>query len=128
VGDARITNFPSTLADIRDFGSNCDAPSISEPYDHATVTSAENGYGGDLHLTIVRNYAGGDVAVQCTGGRKQVAAKPVEELSQFVAPAATLLALPKDQFDETLQAFPASDTIVRKDGGWTWTYKLTAVQ
>lgn len=128
LGAAKVTNHPSTVADIRDYGSNCDAPSISDPYEHATVTKAENGYGGELHLTTVRKLAGGAVSVQCTGGRKQVAAAAKEEVTQLGVPAPGLLALPKEELDESLQVFPRTDTIVVKDGGWTWTFKLSAVK
>lgn len=66
------------------------------------------------------------MAVQCTGGRKQVAAAPKEQVTQLGVPG--LLALSKEELDDSLQVFPRTDTIVVKDGGWTWTFKVTAVK
>lgn len=128
VGTANVKDYPSVTTKIRTREKGCDAPNVSDPYEHHTIRKVENGLGGYLHITSVVKFAGGDAPALCAGARVKIASKTEESVDQFFVPAATLLALPSDPGNSTLVVDPKTDTIVSKDGGWTWTYKLTPVK
>lgn len=127
VGAPTVTNFPSESRNVRNGAEGCTPPEVTAPYEHYTILKVENGYGGALHLTTTRTHAAGKVTAVCTGKSHAVPAKVIEELEQFAVPAATLLALAPGDGGSNIETFPQSDTIVVKDNGWTWTYKLTPV-
>lgn len=128
VGEVAVQDFPSTVTDVRSREKTCEAPEIDAPYEHYTVRGVENGVGGYLHVTSVRNYAGGNAPALCSGSRVDIAARTEEALDQLVVPAATLLALPTNSDGSNLVADPGTDTIVVQEGGWSWTYRLTPAE
>ncbi len=125
LGEVKFKDFPSEVSQIRHPTDGCAAPSLSGAYEHHTIQKVEDGYGGYLHVTSVRQYPAAEVAVLCSEGRKGIPAATEEEMEQFTVPAGTLLALMEGNDDESLRVFPDRDTIVVTEGGWTWTYKLT---
>lgn len=124
-GAPRVRDFPSRVSNVRNGAEGCTSPVIKDAYEHSTIRTAEEGYGGDLHLTTIRTMAGGTVPAACTGAPQAFAASSEEDLVQFLVPAPSLLALDASEVDDSLQVIAAADTIVVRDGGWTWTYKLS---
>jgi len=123
VGEPVFKNFKSGVKNLQNLEKKCDPPILTGPYEHFTLTGLENGLGGYLHMTATREYAPANVVVMCAGKREAIPAAKGQDIIQLQIPAPTLLAMPAAA-GSTLQLDPANDTIITRDGGWTWTYKL----
>jgi len=128
VGPARFQDHPSRVTGLRNGAKGCAAPTIKDPYEHFTILKVENQPGSGLMLTTVRKLAAGQVPAVCTGAPQSHPGRMKEEQVQLTVPSPSLLGLSEKDSDASLRAFPKTDTIVVRDGGWTWTYKLTAAR
>ena len=128
-GKPTFKNFTSDLKYPRNAEAKCAPPVLKGPYEHFTLEKLENGLGGALTMTSVRNYAETQVTTFCTGARVTIPAKEVRTPEDLVLHGAMILAMPAVGQGGITSIDAKTGTIVRKDDqGWTWTFKLTAAK
>jgi hypothetical protein len=128
VGTPAIVNFPSEMGPMRNGAEGCRAPTVSGPYEHATVERVENGLGGQLAMTVRREYPEGKVPVACTGGDQASPKHVSTDRVDLVVPGIALLAMGDQAASETLQIAADRKSLVVRDDGWTYTYTPTKVR
>lgn len=127
VGEPAIKNFPSELGAIRNGADGCRAPTLAGKYEHFTVVSLKEGLGGQLAMSVRKDFPGGAVPVACTGGSQAVPAKSETRTEDLVVPGIMILAMPP-QPGANLSVSADGKSMVFTDKGWIWTYTPTPVR
>jgi len=128
IGEAKITNYPAAVENLHNMEKACLAPKLLGPYDHYTLSSANEGLGGYLHLESKRHYAEAEADADCLGKLQHVKEFEATDTTQLVVPGAVLLGLPPGSGGSGIKPGADKDSMVIVDGDWTWTYHLTPVE
>ena len=88
------------------------------------MLSLKEGLGGQLSMSVRRDFPAAAMPVACTGGSQAVPAKSETTSEAFVVPGVMILAMP-DQAGGNLSVAADGKSIVFVDKGWTWTYTPT---
>lgn len=121
VGEPVIRNYPAEIANIHG-PDGCDTPSLTGPYDLATVTAAAPGYSADLHLTVRTELAPAIAPINCIGKTAPTAGEKSEDTVPFPVHGIAMWGLPKG----TMPNISASgDSLTVRDGNWTYVYTLS---
>jgi hypothetical protein len=128
IGEAKITNEPSTVANPHNLEKTCLAPRLLGPYEHFTLQSAVDGLGGYLQLESNRHFAEAEADGDCLGKLQHVDSHESSDTTQLTVPGAVLLGLPPGSGGPNMKPGPDKDSLVIVDGDWTWTYRLTPLE
>jgi hypothetical protein len=129
VGQPVLTNFPSTLTDVKPY-AGCGVPHSTGTYEHATYGPVTAGVGA-LTTTVTRNLPATSVghksadATAC-GPSVSIPAATEATPSQITVAPPIYYAQP-----ETASVRLSADkrSVIMTDGtGWTWTYTMTAIR
>lgn len=119
---ASFQNFPSTVANLRDYEKKCPAPLLKGPYEQATVKSVVMGVSASIDLTIERSFPAAAIGQMCSTNRRTVAARTKVDVVTLFVPSPVLLAMGgPDTADLTVAKDRKSMTYHTKDG-WHWTF------
>lgn len=121
VGEPVIRNYPAEFANVHG-PDGCDTPSLTGPYDLATVVAVAPGYSADLHLTVRNELAPAIAPVNCAGNTAPTAGEKSEETMPFPIHGIAMWGLPKG----SLPNMSASgDSLTVTEGDWTYVYTLS---
>jgi hypothetical protein len=127
VGEPVIKNLPSEIGAMRNGAKGCRAPTLNGKYEHFTALSLKEGLGGQLEMSVRRDFPGAAMPVACTGGSEAVPAKSTTESREFIVPGTMVLAMPAQPGGQ-LTVSPDGKSMIVVDKGWTWTYTPTPVK
>jgi hypothetical protein len=127
VGEPTLKNFPSDLGEPRNGAQNCRPPKLNGSYEHATVLALKDRLGGQIEMSLKRDFPAAEMPTACTGGAQAVPARSVMRNEELVVPGTMILAMPASGGGEQTVT-PDGKSIVYVDRGWTWTYTPTPVR
>jgi len=121
VGEPVIRNYPAEITNVHG-PDGCDTPSLTGPYDLATVTAAVQGYSADLHLTVRNELAPAIAPVNCIGKTAPTAGEKSDDTVPFPVHGIAMWGLPGGSVSNMSAA---GDTLTVRDGDWTYVYTLS---
>ncbi|MEN6543642.1 hypothetical protein [Parvibaculum sp.] len=127
VGEPIIKNLPTEIGALRNGAAGCRAPALNGKYEHFTLLSLKEGLGGQLAMSVRRDYPAAAMPVACTGGSESVPARSTTENADLAVPGTMILAMPVEPGSQLTVSSDGKSMIV-VDKGWTWTYTPTPVR
>lgn len=107
---------------LRNGADGCRAPTISGDYEHSTIESLTEGYGGQLAMMVRRDYPSAQMPVACTGGNESVAAHATTDQEDFIVPGIMMLAMKDALTGDDLRVSKDGKSFIVKKAGWTYVY------
>jgi hypothetical protein len=129
IGEPKITDFPSTVANLKSDGTNCPPPQLKGPYEHFQAVSHMVS-GTTLMVTGKRTFPAASVSqYPASCSMKSIAGATVQSNVMVTVSDARLLGMPMQSANKSIIIAPdrASFTLVGSDG-WSWTYTPALVQ
>lgn len=128
VGTPTVTNSASQMGALRNGAEGCRAPTISGNYEHATIDAVEDGYGGQLIMTVRTDFPAGTVPVACTGGDQASPARSSTDQEELFVPGIALLFMDDQSAGNEVQVTKDKKSIVLQRHGWIYHYTPTKVK
>lgn len=126
VGEPKLKNFPSEVSAPRNAVHNCNPPTLTGSYEHATVVALKDRLGGQLEMSLKRDFPAAEMPTACTSGSQAFPARSIMRNEELVVPGTMILAMPASGGEQTVT--PDGKSIIYVDRGWTWTYTPTPVR
>jgi hypothetical protein len=134
VTDARLAgavtfkDAKTVMGALRNGADGCRAPTVDGPYEHSTIESLADGYGGQLMMTVRRDFPAAQMTVACTGGSEAVPARSATEQEDFIVPGIMMLAMKDALTGDELQVSKDGKSFIVKRNGWTYVYTPSKVR
>ncbi len=129
IGEPKITDSPSTVANLKSDGTNCPPPQLKGPYEH--FQSAKHVMSGNtLMITGTRTFPAASVSqYPASCSMKSIPGETVQSNVMITVTDARMLGMPIRTASKSIIIAPdrASFTMVGSNG-WSWTYTPTLVQ
>lgn len=122
VGTPTLSNSSTQMGALRNGADGCRAPTVTGKYEHSTIETLEDGFGGQLIMTVRTDYPAGAVAVYCTGDDQASPARSSTDQQEFFVPAIALLFMGDQDAGGEMQVTKDKKSIIFKRDGWTYTY------
>lgn len=129
IGEPKITDFPSTVSNLKSDGTNCPAPQLKGPYEHFQMTKSAVS-GTTLMITGTRTFPAASVSqYPASCSMKSIPGATVESNLLLTVTDARMLGMPIQAGSTSIRVAPDRKyfTLVGSNG-WSWTYTPTVVQ
>jgi hypothetical protein len=129
VGEPKITNAVSTVANLKSDGTNCPPPQLKGAYEHFQSTKHMIS-GTTLMITGTRTFPDASVSqYPASCSMKAIRGETVERNVMITVTDARMLGMPIQSANKSITIAPdrKSFTLAGQDG-WSWTYTPTLVQ
>lgn len=127
-GTPGFTDAPTEMGAVRNGTAGCEAPSVSGRYEHSTIESIENGLGGQLAMTVRRDYPDGTVPSMCSGKPQPAVAKSTKTREDLLVPGIMMLVMGDEMATNDMYVAKDRKSIIVKRHGWTYSYTPTKVK
>lgn len=130
VGEPKITDFPSTIANIKADGTNCPPPQLNGSYEHFTMTKYSVSNGNQIQITGSQTFPNANVSqYPASCSFHAVAGGKVEKNLFLTVVQATLLGMPIPKEAKGMAVTPDKKSIIITGAdNWVWTYTPTVVE
>lgn len=129
VGEAKVTDSPSTVTNLKSDGTNCPPPELKGSYEHFQMTK-QSVSGNTLQITGTRSFPAASVSqYPASCSMKSIPGEKVENFILLTLMDAAMLGMPMQAGNKnmTIAADRKSFTMKGADN-WVWTYTPTIAQ
>lgn len=130
VGEPKITDFPSTVANLKSDGTNCPPPQLKGTYEHFQMTKQTVSGGNTLQITGSRTFPAASVSqYPASCSMTSIPGASVEKFLFITMMDARMLGMPIQPGNKnmTVAADRKSFTLVGAEN-WVFTYTPTLVE